>query len=244
MGESLMQHFWTVTPSPRSPEQARPMPPLLRPASAARLLLTTLAVLAGGCGNERSGEGILFACESDGRCAKQGHVCDSDGLCRPDKGGGSRRFQSQKADDTPVVRVSSSAGGGGQGAAAAGMAPPDESGADRCARRCSERQSDCTARCGEGTTCRQQCGRSTDACYARCQDTEDAWEAARRRREGGHCLGDDGRPRRCSEAEALELRMGMSEASKMLCRDRNGRQALCPEQLEQLERSKRFVSKE
>ncbi|NPC81445.1 hypothetical protein HPC49_24855, partial [Pyxidicoccus fallax] len=215
------------------------------PPSAAILLLTLVAVLAGGCqGSKDPKDGIRFTCESNGKCSQPGYVCDSDNICRSlDKSAGTRNSY---GDRSAPLGPSVSSGGGGQGARAATsmMEPEDESSADRCARRCSERQSDCTVRCGNGTRCRQSCVRSTDACYAQCQDVEDAWETARRRRAPKHCMGADGRPAACSQAEEQEMRAAMSQASKMLCRDRRGRQVLCPEQLEQLEKSKRFMPKD
>jgi hypothetical protein len=220
------------------------MRPLHRPVSAGVLLLT-LAVLAGGCQDESPREAILFACESDGSCSQQGHVCDSDRLCRPGgKGGGggglAQTLPSQEAPLSPRSSFSGRAGGASQ---STGPAPQDESAVDRCARRCAQKQGDCTSSCGDGLKCRQHCDAATDACYARCQHIDAVREAARQRSEAAHCMGTDGRPRRCTPAEERALRAAMDEASRMVCRDGSGKQVLCPEQREQLERSKRLASK-
>ena len=124
--------------------------------------------------------------------------------------------------------------------------PTDARADDRCAKRCAQRQADCTARCEEGTKCRQRCGDSADTCFAQCQRSDDARETARRRRDEKSCIGDDGRPRKCSAAEAQQMRDAMKQASKskMFCRDKNGEQAICPEQLEKFEESKRFLPKD
>jgi hypothetical protein len=124
------------------------------------------------------------------------------------------------------------------------MTPTDARADDRCAKRCAQRQSDCTSRCGVGTKCRQNCGRSTDACYAQCQRTDDSREVARQRRAAKNCMGDDGRPRKCGATEEEQQREAMKQMSKMLCRDKSGEPVICPEQLEQLENSKRFAPKD
>ncbi|WP_164018535.1 hypothetical protein [Pyxidicoccus trucidator] len=54
-------------------------------------------------------------------------------------------------------------------------------------------------------------------------------------------MSEDGRPRRCSAAEAKQFRASMKQASQLFCLDENGEQVLCPEQLE---KSRRLVSKD
>ncbi len=115
---------------------------------------------------------------------------------------------------------------------------------DRCPRQCAQRQADCAARCGEGPKCRQHCVRSADTCQARCQRIREAREAARQLRDPKHCMDEDGTPRKCSAEEELQLRLAMLRASKLFCRDSNGEYAICPEQLEQLEKSKRHLPKD
>lgn len=125
----------------------------------------------------------------------------------------------------------------------AGQGGPDEE--ERCPRRCAQRQTDCAARCGEGPKCRQHCVRSADACHAQCQRTRESREAAREERLGPqHCMDEDGRPRKCTAEEELQLRMAMLQASKMFCRDSNGEYAICPEQLQKLEKSRRYLPKD
>jgi hypothetical protein len=222
------------------------MPPARHLASAA-LLLLALAVLGRDCREMSPGEGILFACESDGSCAQAGHVCGVDGFCR--LSAAARRTSNGKmalATHEEAAAPGAASGGGREAGAAPAPepTPENESAADRCARRCAERQEDCTARCGEGPRCRQHCGRSTDACYARCQQAHDAREATRQRREDSYCLGEGGRPRTCTQAEEQALREAMKQAAEFLCQDGRGEHVPCPEHLQQLEKSRRFVSKD
>lgn len=222
------------------------MPPHDGPHASAIVLLT-LTVLGGGCQSASMGEGVLFACESDGRCSKKEHVCAPDGLCRP-------RSTSLRASpfsiwDLPHQEDASSPAAESSGQAAHTSQPqkvarPGERADTRCAKRCAERQADCTVYCGEGTKCRQLCGRSTDTCYARCRRTGDARETARQRRDAKNCMDGDGRPRRCSAAEEQQLRAAMKRASQLLCLDEKGEQVLCPEQLQKIEASRRFIPKD
>lgn len=204
------------------------MPPQSRLPSAVILLLT-FVVLGRGCQSGSGSEGELIACKSDGSCLQRGHVCAFDGFCRPQYAGPhAPELVAHDAYEPETGNIASArASAGGQ-----------------CEKKCAARQADCTAGCGVAMKCREHCGRSTDLCYARCQRVDDAREAARQRRDAKNCLGKDGRPRKCSPAEEQQLRTAMKQLSMMFCLDGSGEQVPCPEQLQQLERARRFLPKD
>ncbi|RKH74165.1 hypothetical protein [Corallococcus aberystwythensis] len=114
---------------------------------------------------------------------------------------------------------------------------------DRCAQKCAQRQSSCTVSCAEGEKCREHCSSSAEACFAQCQRTDDKREVAQQRRAEKNCVGANGGMRRCTAAEAQQMREAMEQASKMFCRDKKGQQIVCPDAAKQVEQARRFIPK-
>lgn len=114
---------------------------------------------------------------------------------------------------------------------------------DACSLKCAQRQARCSTSCARGDQCRQHCNDSADTCFARCQKTDDVRETAQQRGAEKPCVGDDGRMRKCTAAEAQQIREGMEKASKLMCRGKNGEQTVCSEQSKQLEDARKFVPK-
>lgn len=128
---------------------------------------------------------------------------------------------------------------------ALGMGMPGEARADdRCALRCAQRQNTCSATCSRGDKCRQHCSDSAGLCFSQCKKTDDKREVSEQRRSEKNCFGANGQMRKCTAAEAREIREGMEQASKLMCRDKKGEQIACPDQAQQLEDAKKFLPKD
>lgn len=216
------------------------MPSHKRPPPAA-LLLLFVAALSGGCQGMNMDEEIRFACDSNKRCSQKGYSCGLDGLCHPDK---VRGFASLfDATDTsgdvhPAAPLSSVAGDAPRKAALAAREKAED---HDCAKRCAKRLAECTTRCQGALKCREHCIRASDLCYSRCRNVNDARELARQRHDEKLCMSENGQMRRCTAAENAELNAAIAQAAKMFCEDRHGEHVLCPEQREQLQKSKRFI---
>lgn len=214
------------------PSRNRPLP--------ATLVLLCIAAFFGGCPDSGGDGEILFGCDSYGRCSQHGYTCDLDRLCRPRS---KQRLAAQVEFGhlkPPVASSSPVNSDSDPNQEGQGMSPEKRADQD-CPKRCAKRQAECTALCEERAQCRLHCGRASDRCYARCHRVNDRRAAVKQRRDEKNCMSGNGQMRQCTEEEKLEMRTAMVQASKMFCRDRNGEHVLCPEQVEQLKKSSRFI---
>ncbi len=121
---------------------------------------------------------------------------------------------------------------------------PGEARADeRCSQKCVQRQASCSASCSQGDKCRQRCNDSADTCFSKCQQTDDSREVAEQRRSEKSCFGGNGQMRKCTEAETQQHREAMKQASKLMCRGKNGEQIVCADQAKKLDDARKFIPK-